>query len=758
MPLEVRGVWRLVALVVLTAAGGAGVDGGRLAPAVLAAPLSAPALFADAQGKEAAVRRVLEREAPPASVVKAVRAVLTSYESLVRHYPSSGYADDALWRAAQLASDASRLLNDATLQTSASRFLRWLATEYPASKYARDRGGVLPGGARPVAVSADAAAATPPAASPTPRPAVASVPASVPTSAPASMSASASGPASTAGRVTAGAGAASPGGAPTSPPPAGAASRPQAGPAASPSGGVTAAPSADAPAVATSPRPAAPAGGSPARLLAVHRVVLPDAVRVTFDIDREVVFQQERLANPARIYFDLQDTASGRSLNERTLRFEQDADVIRYIRVGQPAADTVRVVLDAVGVASCQTFPLYAPFRLVADCTRTPTALPSAADGAATTATARARPKPLTPATFARRPASPALPGTTPSAAARPAPVAAPPLPPLVARRTVPLIGMVPPLVTRTVVVPTAAPLPAGATPVPSAVFAALVAEMEAPPVPPPTPPPPTESATLAETPGGRSDRTPSLPARNSDGSYSLARQLGLRVSRIVIDPGHGGHDPGASGGGTTEAALVLDIALRLERLLLASPGVEVILTRRTDEFVALEERTEIANRSAADLFLSIHTNASPAAQAAGIETYYLNFANSPAAAAVAARENAASGQPMSALPDIVKAIALGGKHDESRDFAMHVQRTLVQKLTPAHQHLRDLGVKQAPFVVLIGASMPSVLTEVAFITNEQEARLLKGQSYRQRIAEGLHAAVQRYQQALSRLPRPTGQ
>jgi N-acetylmuramoyl-L-alanine amidase len=230
-----------------------------------------------------------------------------------------------------------------------------------------------------------------------------------------------------------------------------------------------------------------------------------------------------------------------------------------------------------------------------------------------------------------------------------------------------------------------------------------------------------------------------------------MARQLGLSVSRIVIDPGHGGHDPGAQRSGASEADIVLDVALRLERLLQAEPGVDVVLTRRTDVFVPLEERTAIANRANADLFLSIHTNASSVAQVSGIESYFLNFATNKSAEAVAARENTTSGQSMRALPDLVKAIALSSKLDESRDFASLVQQALVQKLRPMNSSVRDLGVKQAPFVVLVGASMPSVLAEVSFLTNDRELKLLKGQNYRQRIAEGLFAAVQKYQAALAR-------
>jgi N-acetylmuramoyl-L-alanine amidase len=226
-----------------------------------------------------------------------------------------------------------------------------------------------------------------------------------------------------------------------------------------------------------------------------------------------------------------------------------------------------------------------------------------------------------------------------------------------------------------------------------------------------------------------------------------------LSVSRIVIDPGHGGHDPGARGGGTTEAELVLDVSLRLAQLLEKVPGLEVVLTRKTDDYVPLQERTAIANREAADLFLSIHANANSSAQAQGIETYFLNFATTLSATAVAARENAASGQSMGELPDVVKTIALNNKIDESRDFATFVQREMVTKLRPANKTIRDLGVKQAPFVVLIGAAMPSVLAEVSFMTNPQEAKLLKSSAYRQRIAEALFEAVRTYQTSLKKVP-----
>jgi N-acetylmuramoyl-L-alanine amidase len=237
----------------------------------------------------------------------------------------------------------------------------------------------------------------------------------------------------------------------------------------------------------------------------------------------------------------------------------------------------------------------------------------------------------------------------------------------------------------------------------------------------------------------------------NSNGKFSLSRQLGLGVARVVIDAGHGGHDPGAHGNGVNEAELTLDVALRLQKLL-EKAGVDVIMTRDTDVFIPLEERTAIANREGADLFLSIHANASRNVAAHGIETYFLNFATNPEAEAVAARENATSAQPMHSLPDIVKAIALNNKINESRELAETVQKSMVKRLASKNRSLRDLGVKQAPFVVLIGAGMPSVLAEISFVTNKQDGALLKTQGYRQQIAQALMEAVQNYQQSLKRL------
>jgi N-acetylmuramoyl-L-alanine amidase len=245
----------------------------------------------------------------------------------------------------------------------------------------------------------------------------------------------------------------------------------------------------------------------------------------------------------------------------------------------------------------------------------------------------------------------------------------------------------------------------------------------------------------------------PAAPSANASGRFSLSRQLGLNVSRIVIDPGHGGHDPGAKTKGLTEADLVLDVALRLEQLLQKHDGFDVVLTRREDTFVALEERTAIANRERADLFLSIHANASRNTAARGIETYFLNLAANPEAEVVAARENAASSRSMRQLPEIVRAIALNNKIRESRDFASMIQSSLTTQIQKTDRQIRNLGVKQAPFMVLLGATMPSVLAEISFITNRQDAALLKTEKHRQKIAEALYAGVLRYQQSLKAAP-----
>ena len=550
------------------------------------------ALYADAKAKEKAVQTALADPAAPPAVLKAVRTVVADYESLVRRYPTSAYADDALWFAGWLSADAFTKFRDEYEHAAAMRLWSAIGAQYPSSRFVKLVPQQLAQLER---------------ASGRPAPPVAQ-----------------------------------------------------------------AAPPADGPA-----RSDRSDRLSLATVKDIRRTVLPDAVRVTIELDREVPFRDERLADPARVFVDLPATHASPGLTDRTIRFDGDSDLVRQIRIGRHPNNTTRVVLDVAGVATYSVYPLYSPYRLVIDCVR-------------------AAPAPI----------------------AAPAPAARPPaIPPDLAARAL-------------------AP----------ALFAGLM-------TPPPTLAPPEEptSPPLASSPVAPSSLPGRLspPATNVGGGFSMARQLGLGVSRIVIDPGHGGHDPGAAGKGLTEASLVLDVALRLEKLLTKVPDVDVILTRRTDDFVPLQERTALANREGADLFLSIHANASANNQAHGIETYFLNFATTGAAAAVAARENAASGQPMAALPDFVKAIALHNKLDESRDFATYVQSAMVQKLRGANKDLKNLGVKQAPFVVLIGASMPSVLAEISFLTNGQDVRLLRGSSYREKIAEALFDAIRKYQGSL---------
>jgi N-acetylmuramoyl-L-alanine amidase len=269
------------------------------------------------------------------------------------------------------------------------------------------------------------------------------------------------------------------------------------------------------------------------------------------------------------------------------------------------------------------------------------------------------------------------------------------------------------------------------------------IATAAPPPLVTPAPAPPAAVPALP---------TPTAPAVTSRGDYSIARQLGLRVSRVVIDPGHGGHDPGARANGLTEADVVLDVALRLEALL-REEGVDVVLTRRSNTFVPLEERTAIANRVGADVFVSIHANASPRSATSGIETYFLNFATNREAEAVAARENAASAKTMGALPTLLKAIALNSKLAESRELAGMVQTALVRAMSAKRTSVKSLGVKQAPFVVLIGAQMPSILAEIGFITNRPEATVLKQPAGRDQVAQGLLTAILKYQAALKAAP-----
>jgi len=231
-----------------------------------------------------------------------------------------------------------------------------------------------------------------------------------------------------------------------------------------------------------------------------------------------------------------------------------------------------------------------------------------------------------------------------------------------------------------------------------------------------------------------------------SGGDRSLIRTLGLKIGKIVIDPGHGGHDTGTIGpNGLLEKDLVLDVGKRLGKLLESRLGADVVFTRSDDTFIPLESRTSIANQEQADLFVSVHANSSRDPDARGVETYYLNFTSSPEALEVAARENAASDKSIHELQDLVKKIALKEKVEESHEFASDVQQSLHAGLSAKTSGVRDRGVKKAPFVVLIGANMPSILAEISFLSNPGDERRLKTPDYRQRIAESLYRGISRY-------------
>ena len=238
---------------------------------------------------------------------------------------------------------------------------------------------------------------------------------------------------------------------------------------------------------------------------------------------------------------------------------------------------------------------------------------------------------------------------------------------------------------------------------------------------------------------------------RSPQEDLTLTRVLGLKVGRVVVDPGHGGHDPGAIGpGGLREKDLVLSIARRLKPLLEERLGTQVIMTRDDDRFIPLEERTAIANQHQADLFISIHGNSSRGRRATGAETFYLNFARSASAQEVATRENAASQRTVGELEDLVRQITKGTHNAESRKLAGVVQTHLFSGIKKHRRPYLNRGVKTAPFIVLMGASMPSILTEVGFISNPDEERFLTTAQNHQRVAEALFEGVKQYLQDLA--------
>ncbi len=449
-------------------------------------------------------------------------------------------------------------------------------------------------------------------------------------------------------------------------------------------------------------------GGLP-EVTAVRHWVGPNYTRIVIGTEGEVKFDTSRLRNPDRIVLDLQNTRLSPALVGKT--FPVESGFLRQVRVAQFSPTVTRVVLDVEKIEDYSVIPLPNPFRLVVDihgeAPTTTAKAPGPPSGARRPPTAETpeemASKPPAPRTGPKRKAEPESEVADQGAASK-----LEPRKPVKARSSEPT--------------ETAAAQPPAAPEKSSP-------ELSAPRV--------TKEA----------EATPAKPAAPTEaGSRTLTRALGLKIGRIVIDPGHGGHDTGTIGpNGYREKDLVLDVGLRLRKLLEQKIGCDVVMTRSDDTFIPLEERTAIANEKAADLFISIHANASRDRTARGIETYYLNFTSNPDALEVAARENATSQESVHQLQDLIKKIAMTEKITESQDFARTVQRDLYRRIIKVGGNQKDRGVKKAPFVVLIGANMPSILAEISFLTNPRDERLLRKQDYRQKIAEALYQGIVDY-------------
>jgi N-acetylmuramoyl-L-alanine amidase len=472
----------------------------------------------------------------------------------------------------------------------------------------------------------------------------------------------------------------------------------------------------------------------------------PVYTRVAIDLQDQVQYEAARVPNPDRIYFDLHGARVAPELIGRTVDVTDDG-FLQRIRVAQFSNDVTRIVLDVNQVTEYSAFFLPNPWRLIIDI--------HGGDIHGGVRTGNQPPQQIASAPSTRAPAA---------NAGQPEPVGTNHQSSRQAARALRDIAA---MSTRSDQVkatskPTTQPIAASVKP----------ASSEETPSDTPTSKPPSSSARGVA--GSNANRRPPASDETADeddddvtipkstsheasstlaGQRSLTRALGLKIGRIVVDAGHGGHDSGTLGpGDIQEKDVVLDVALRLGKLLRQRMGSEVIYTRDDDTFIPLEERTAIANKSQADLFISVHANSSSDPTARGVETYYLNFTTSPDALEVAARENAVSEESIHELSGLVKKITLKDKIDESREFAADVDTSLYAGLERGNPGLRDRGVKKAPFVVLIGANMPSILAEISFLTNPDDATQLRDPQYRERIAEALYRGVAKYVNGLSGL------
>ncbi|HSA96778.1 MAG TPA: N-acetylmuramoyl-L-alanine amidase [Acidobacteriota bacterium] len=270
---------------------------------------------------------------------------------------------------------------------------------------------------------------------------------------------------------------------------------------------------------------------------------------------------------------------------------------------------------------------------------------------------------------------------------------------------------------------------------------------------PPPAPPEKTVAPPAKAQPPVKRQVDPNDPAFNG---ASMARQLGLGVRTVVIDPGHGGPRPGTiSKSGLQEKDVNLGIALALGKMLREKAGLEVILTRESDVDVPLEDRTVIANQKKADLFVSIHSNAHRDRKRGGVETFFLNVNPDPSVVELAAAENATSTKNIGEMRSILEKIVNNSKIKESLTLAQDIQKSLVRSLARDLPGIQDLGVKGGPFWVLIGGEMPSVLVEVSHLSNAKEEAKLKTQKYRDLAAQGIFDGIMEYVRSLGKGQTP---
>ena len=514
------------------------------------------------------------------------------------------------------------------------------------------------------------------------------------------------------------------------------------------------------------------------RVTGVRHWSTPDYTRVAIDVEQEVKFGSQRISNPDRIFFDLRDTKLASTLVGKT--FDVDDGFLKKIRVAEFQPGRTRIVLEVDDLASYDAFLLPDPYRLIIDIhgkdvhgkQKRLTADVAQTEGHSATDADSSDSDDDSIAVDATGSRKPGLTETD-----LPADAVADSRTPRSARGT----GVTKTTVevkdsshgtSRRIPKTIVAADPDSADDAKDAAPPTVVSRQSSSFSSLSSPsrrkkPRSAASASVPDTADLRSDaKLESREARpTAAGDRSLTRVLGLKIGKIVIDAGHGGHDTGTIGpNGLLEKDVVLDVAKRLGRLLESRLGAEVIYTRQDDTFIPLETRTAIANRERADLFISIHANSSRDSDARGVETYYLNFTSSPEALEVAARENAVSEKSIYELQDLVKKIALKEKIEESREFAGDVQQSLYGGLALNNAGIRNRGIKKAPFIVLIGANMPSILAEISFVSNPTDERKLETSEHRQRIAESLYRGVSKYVNGLSgvkvasKIDKPEGQ